>query len=394
MPDPIAHRARRGLHTLWQALAGASPGVHRAERLRAAAGALTGILLTGLVAAWLLGYPEGMLIAPMGASAVLLFALPASPLAQPWPILAGNMLSALAGVFCATTIDALPVAAAAAMALALLTMFALRCLHPPGGAIALTAVLGGPAIKSLGYAYALAPVGLNSLLLLLVAIGFNNLTRHQYPHRHHERGSGHGTRDKAINERVGFTREDLEAVIAQYDQVLDIDTDDLDTLFRQTEMHAYRRRFGEIACADIMSRDVICVEFGTSLEEGWALLRDHRIKALPVVDRARRVIGIVTLMDFMKHAHLDRYDGFDRKLRAFIARTLSMHSEKPEVIGQIMTTRVVTATARMHIVELVPKLSDGGLHHIPIVNDERRLVGMVTQSDLVAALYRGRVTER
>lgn len=110
----------------------------------------------------------------------------------------------------------------------------------------------------------------------------------------------------------------------------------------------------------------------------------HHSRSLPVVDRARRVFGIVTLMDSMKHVQLDHYDGFDRKLRALIKRNWSLHSEKPEVIGQIMTTRVVTATEGMHIVELVPKLSDAGLHHIPIVNDERRLV---------APLYRGRVAE-
>jgi len=158
-------------------------------------------------------------------------------------------------------------------------------------------------------------------------------------------------------------------------------------------MHAYRRRFGEITCADIMSRDIVTVEFGALLEDAWALLLEHHIKALPVVDRARRVIGIVTQGDFMKHANLNVYDGFDAKLREFIKRTFKTHSEKPEVVGQIMSKRVTTARIDMHIVELVPLMSDFGLHHIPIVNAERRLVGMVTQSDLVSALYRGKLAE-
>lgn len=54
-----------------------------------------------------------------------------------------------------------------------------------------------------------------------------------------------------------------------------------------------------------------------------------------------------------------------------------------------MATPAVTAPEDMHVVELVPLLSDRGLHHIPIVNAEQRLVGMVTQSDLIAALYAG-----
>jgi CBS domain-containing membrane protein len=142
-----------------------------------------------------------------------------------------------------------------------------------------------------------------------------------------------------------------------------------------------------------MSRDVSVVEFSTTLEEAWTLLRTHRIKALPVVDRVRRVIGIVTLVDFLKHANLDVYEKFDDKLRQLIRRTRNTHSDKPEVVGQIMTKPVRTAAHDKHIVELVPLLSDQGLHHVPIVDDERRLVGMMTQSDLIAALYRGKLAD-
>ncbi|MFZ6653931.1 CBS domain-containing protein [Undibacterium sp. TJN19] len=95
----------------------------------------------------------------------------------------------------------------------------------------------------------------------------------------------------------------------------------------------------------------------------------------------------------MKNAYLDVYEKFDEKLRQLLRRTHLMHSAKPEVVGQIMSHPVRTAGSDLHIVELVPLLSDQGLHHIPIINAERRLVGMVTQSDLVAALYRGRLAD-
>ena len=137
--------------------------VGRPERWRAALGAGLGILLTELLS-HALGAPA--LIAPMGASAVLLFALPASPLAQPWNMLLGNAVSACVGVACAALLGhAGPgVAPAAAMAAALVAMFALRCLHPPGGAIALTAALQGARPG-----FVLVPVGLESLVLLAVA---------------------------------------------------------------------------------------------------------------------------------------------------------------------------------------------------------------------------------
>ena len=380
-------------------LRGFVPGtvtVNRRERLRACCGALLGIFVTAVVGHVLLGSARDLpfLIAPMGASAVLLFALPSSPLAQPWSILAGNMVSATVGVLCASMISDPSIAAAAAVAGAIAAMFALRCLHPPGGAIALSAVLGGSTIHAQGFYYVFSPVAVNSVLLLLLAIGYNNLTRHTYPHRQQsEQKNLHKTSDTTPTGRLGFSTGDLDAVMKQYNEVLDISRDDLEFLFKQTEMQAYRRRFNEITCSDIMSSDIITVEYGTSLEDAWHLLRKHKIKALPVLDKARRVIGIITLVDFMKHAKLDVYDGFETKLRQFIKRTTMLHSTKPEVVGQIMTTPVHTARGDLHIVELVPLLSDAGMHHIPIIDTERRLAGIVTQSDLVAALYRARLTE-
>jgi CBS domain-containing membrane protein len=93
----------------------------------------------------------------------------------------------------------------------------------------------------------------------------------------------------------------------------------------------------------------------------------------------------------MKHANLKTYETFQDKLMAFIKRTPGMSADKPEVVGQIMASPVYSAKETMHIVELVPLLSERGLHYIPIVDAERRLVGMVTQSDLIAALYAGSV---
>src|SRR5690606_20237739 len=113
------------------------------ERLRAVVGALLGILFAAGVSQWLAGTPVvgAWLLAPLGASAVLVFAAPASPLAQPWSVVGGNTVSALVGVLCASWLPEVVPAAALAVALAIAVMFALRCLHPPGGAMALSAVL-------------------------------------------------------------------------------------------------------------------------------------------------------------------------------------------------------------------------------------------------------------
>lgn len=382
--------------TLWPALLRLMPTgtpISWRERVRICVGAMLGIAISAtLTAKWsmAIGSASPWLIAPLGASAVLLFGVPSSPLAQPWSLLGGNMISAVIGVACARWIGESMIAATLAVTLAIAAMLLLRCMHPPSGAVALTAVLGGPAVHAVGFNFIWMPVAINSLLLLLVALGYHALTRHRYPHL-----ASHASDnvDTASRPQLGFTAADLNAVLKEQNELFDIDPGDLAALLRQAELKAYRRRFEEITCADIMSPDPVTVEFGASLEEAWTQLQRYRIKALPVIDRSRRVIGIITLADFMKHAQLHTHAKLAEKLQRFVARITTLHADKPDVVGQIMTTAVCTARADQSIVELVPSFADSGHHHIPIVDHERRLVGILTQSDLMAALYKQRLRE-
>ena len=135
-----------------------------------------------------------------------------------------------------------------------------------------------------------------------------------------------------------------------------------------------------------MSTDLVTVEFGDTLQNAWAMLRERRIKALPVIDKARRVVGIVTLADFMRHADLDFHHGWVDRLRSFLKPSPTPYSTKPETVGQIMVRQVRVASADRPLSELVPLFADTGHHHIPIIDADKRLVGIITQSDLVAAL--------
>lgn len=363
------------------------------EWLRAGLGALFGIAVAGAVSRAAVGSTSDLplLVAPVGASAVLLFGVPGGPLAQPWSLLAGNMISAVVGVACARWIPWPLWAAAAAVGGAVMLMFALRCVHPPGGAVALTAVIGGPAIHALGFGFAAVPVGVNSLFLLAAALLYNNAARRRYPHVAAPQAHPHRTADLPASERLRFQPEDMDRALARHRELLDVSRDDLEALFLDAETQAYHRRFGEIHCADIMSRDVVSVEFGTPLQEAWTLLERHRIQALPVVDRARRVIGMVTREDFLRHAGLSDIGGLGRRLRSLLSPVTALHSEQPGVVGQIMSTDAAPVAMDRPIAELVPLLADRGLHHLPVVDGERRLAGMVTQSDLIAALYNGRL---
>jgi CBS domain-containing membrane protein len=365
------------------------------EKLRSAIAAFVAIFLVGYVSSFFVsGIGLPFLVASMGASAILLFAVSNSPLVQPWPLIGGNIFPALIAVTCGKFVPDLILAAAISVSLSLLVMQLLRCLHPPGGALALLPLLGDTSVHELGYRFVVQPLGLNVLILLALGLIINNLLPgRRYPARAvPARINVHKQDDPGSLDRLGVNQSDLRNALKQMNTYLDVSEADLSQVYKMAGMQAYRRKMGEITCADIMSRDLVTAEYGTELEEAWAQLRHHKIKAIPVVDRARRVIGIITLVDFLKRANLKTYDTFQDKLIKFIKRTPGIRSDKPEVVGQIMASPVYSAKESMHIVELVPLLSERGLHHIPIVDAERRLIGMVTQSDLIAALYAGSVT--
>nr|WP_206362857.1 HPP family protein [Stenotrophobium rhamnosiphilum] len=349
------------------------------ERLRAFIGGSIGILITALISRWFAGADSitPWLIAPLGASAVLVFALPASPLAQPWPVIGGNTVSALIGIACAIYIPDPAWAGAIAVGFAIAAMFSLRCLHPPGGAIALFVVLA----HATSFHFAIFPVLLNSLLMVFAGVIYNSLTGRRYPH-------GQQATAPLSSTAARFSAADLDVALTRYNQVLDVSRDDLEELLHHAELAAYQRNLGALRCADIMSTSPLSVQFGTHLDEAWALMREHRIKALPVIDISRRIVGIVTVADFMRQADLDARTNIGKSLREAVRRTGAITAEKPEVVGQIMTRSVRVMSAQRHMIELVPLFSEDGHHHIPIIDDDKRLVGIITQTDLVRALYR------
>ncbi len=122
------------------------------------------------------------IVPSMGASAVLLFAAPHAAFSQPWNVIGGHVISAIIGVACWQWIPDYTTAAAVSVGLATGLMYFARCIHPPGGATALAAVIGGEKLHELGYAYVMTPILLNALTILLIAILFNGLFKwRQYP---------------------------------------------------------------------------------------------------------------------------------------------------------------------------------------------------------------------
>ncbi|MCA0012570.1 HPP family protein [Mesorhizobium sp. B292B1B] len=339
------------------------------ERIIACVGAMIGIALTGAISGLTLGSGPHvpLLVAPMGASAVLLFAVPASPLAQPWSIIGGNTISALVGVIVVQFVHQPVLATGIAVALAIAAMSFTRCLHPPGGAAALTAVFGGPAVISAGFLFPFIPVAVNSMLLVALGYGFHKLARRNYPHVPAPAPvNSHGTIDPPAQLRVGFRSEDIDAALGALDETFDIDRGDLDRLLRQVELQAMVREHATLRCQDIMSRDVISVDEHTSAAAARQLLLDHNIRTLPVVDAEARLAGTVGLREL----------------------TLAAGT-----VGTVISP-AATAPAGSAAMALLPVLTDGRSHAVIIVDDKNHILGLITQTDLLAATARMQNTGR
>ncbi len=112
-----------------------------------------------------------------------------------------------------------------------------RSLHPPGGAAALTAVIGGKSVAELGLLFPFIPVAMNSILLVAAGIAFHRLSDHSYPHRWDPAPAT----PRAV-QMVDIQPCDLDQALNDAGEAFDISREDLEHLFTRVELHAAQRR--------------------------------------------------------------------------------------------------------------------------------------------------------
>lgn len=214
------------------------------EKLLSALGACVAISLTVLLS-MIMSAEYGLsttasllIISSMGASAVLLFAVPHGVLSQPWPVFGGHMISALIGISCQQWLPSGFLTAGLAVGLAVGAMYYLRCIHPPGGASALTAVVGGSEVYDLGYAFLLYPILLNVLMMIAIAVAFNCLFHwRRYPAHFTTRHYIPASPSVPVSDYV-LTTEDFHAAIRDLDSFVDIGEEALTELLEKAKLHA------------------------------------------------------------------------------------------------------------------------------------------------------------
>ena len=224
-------------------------GISAAEKLVATIGSFLGITAITYISYQYTGLSGAAIIVPsMGASAVLVFAVPHGRLSQPWALFGGNTLSAIVGVTCYMHIPNLFIAAGVAVSMAIGVMHVTKCLHPPGGASALAAVVGGQTIHELGYQYVLTPVLLNTIIIFCVAILFNNM----FPWRRYPANFmkfKHLNNEEKKDQPGQLDKAHIEQAISDLDLVIDVTTEDLHHLMKLSLEHAEKQR---LVAADII----------------------------------------------------------------------------------------------------------------------------------------------
>jgi len=217
--------------------------VSNCEKLVSTLGGTIGIFLIAYVSYKMIGADDAVLIVPsMGASAVLLFAVPHGKLSQPWALFGGQIISAVIGVACYQWIPDIFLAAGLAVGLSIGAMHLTGCVHPPGGATALVAVIGSPAIHALGYQYVITPILLNTLIIFFTAVIFNSF----FPWRRYPASLMQYTDTPPLEERTSsryIDKKYIERALSDIDLVVDLNASDLQQLFALALEHAETPEF-------------------------------------------------------------------------------------------------------------------------------------------------------
>lgn len=358
------------------------------EAVRAGFGALIGLGLTGL---FLLS-PEvdlrlGLyLVAPFGATSVLLFAVPNSPLAQPWSAVVGNTVAALVGVAVSMYVGDPVLRIALAVGLAITAMIMLRAVHPPAGAVAMTAAMSPAAVHGLGFWFALTPIATGTAALVFVAILYAKLTGRHYPFRQFDDPNQHGTQDAEPIERLGLSKEELTTILERYRQTFNLGVEDLARLIGAAEQQAATHHAIPTTAADIMSRKLITVKTDTALGEVADLFKRHRFTSLPVVGENNKFLGVIFQIHLISRAREDALR-LDRGLLPALKRLVDREREKPVLAADIMSVTIPRAITTTPLSVLMPMMSEGDVDAVPVLEYDK-IVGIVTRTDLIAAMAR------
>ena len=226
------------MNDFFQRLRPQTNSVSLAEKLRSGIAGGIAIFALGSILHFL---PQGtyqiVMLGSIAASAVLLFAVPHSPLAQPWNLVGGHLISAIPGWWCGVLIDDPVIAGAVAVGLAIFLMYYLACLHPPGAATALTLVIASQQFHPMGGAWTLYIIAANVLTFLVLGLVLNNLL----PDRHYPTLTAVAPAPPKPGPFIALESADIAWALSRMDSTIDVSEQDLAIIYQHALEHAQTR---------------------------------------------------------------------------------------------------------------------------------------------------------
>ena len=368
------------IQTLWQRLGPVASRASWKELIRSCIGAGLGLALAGMLVGMVDHFlPHALfLFAPLGATAVLVFAVPSSPLAQPWNCVVGNTVPALYSLLLLWAFPTLSQTSMAALAVAgaIAIMLALRALHPPGGAVALLTVLSAEQLLPMGW-YLLVPMAALSAVLVAVGVLYHRACGRPYLHQPHQVAKA-----QRPATRLALSEQDLEQLLQRFDQSNNLSPEDLGVMLAAAEEDAIKRRMSAVSCGEVMSAKLVSVSPQTPLEEIAELFHRHLVKCLPVVDAQGELIGRVLradLFDWLWQGHRARQQqNLWQRLRAKPAKEQS-------VAQDLMRAPEMSVQEATPLGDLLQELASHTVQFIAVLRG-KTLVGVITRSDVIRTL--------
>ncbi len=185
----------------------------------------------------------------------------------------------------------------------------------------------------------------------------------------------------------GISEEDVRGALVELKGYVDITEEDLLKIYAIALRHARERLASSIPVSGLMTKDVVTVKRDTDLQEAARRLSGLRISGMPVVDDEDRVIGIISEADILSLTGLKREHTFKDIVRHILGEPLPRRKEGSRV-GDVMSAPVITARADDDIRKVAAILDERRIKRLPVVDEEGKLVGIISRADIVRAIGR------
>lgn len=356
----------------------------RKDMARVGLGAMLGLGLAMLLVfeAQHVGLATGLnLFAPLGASAVLLFAVHTSPLAQPWSCVVGNVVS---GLWAWLVVQYLPLEWAPAVAVggAIMVMQWTRSLHPPGGAVALLWALEAQNGQAHGWSYALWPIGVLTLGLVLAAMVYHRLWGKTYPLQPQAPARPQSAPHWPA---MDLSTADLQALLSRFDQGNNLTADELGQLVLAAEEQAIARRFGSVACGQVMTAQLWTCPPDASLDSLAAKFQQHPIKSLPVVDAHGQLLGVVARSTLLDWVWQQRSNVAQRRQQRIWRLWGKKPAQTSACAAELMQDAPLCVQDSTPVAALLETLAQHAVPFVAVLRGEK-LVGLITRTDIMRLL--------